>query len=144
MESNYSYNKWTDVQWKSGFVVLSLFLLLVLANSDFYQKCVGLFIFVCLMAYCSFLYTKFLRDPSGILITNSELVLKFRKGPQKSFKYDEIECVRKSNNPFFDYVKGKLEIKIRNSDEKFRISGNIQDFDNLLKSLTDCGFEIRK
>ena len=91
-----------------------------------------------------FLYTKFLRDPFEISITNSELVLKFRKGHRKSFKYDEIEYVRKSNNPFFDYVKGKLEIKIRNSDEKFRISGNIQDFDNLLKSLTDCGFEIRK
>jgi hypothetical protein len=96
------------------------------------------------MAYGSFLYTKFLQDPSEISMTENGLILTFKKVPQKTFGYDEIEYIRKTNNPFLDYVKGKLEIKIRNSDEKFRISSNIQDFEELLKLLAVRGFEIRE
>lgn len=145
MSATYSYSRTTYIQWKLGFVVLFLFLLFVLGNSDLYQRNVGLLIFVCLAVYGVLLYDKFLKDPSEILIiNNNQIILKFRKAQDKLLKYEEVEYIKKSNNPFFDYVKGKLEIKIRNSDKKFRISGNIQNFDSLVRSLIDCGFEIRE
>ena len=144
MESSYSYKKLINVQWISGFVVLFLFLLLALANSDAYQRNVGLFIFACLMTYGFFLYIRFLQDPSEISIKKNELILKFRKIPEKTFNCDQIEYIKKSNNPFLDHIKGKLLIKIKDTDEKYRILGNITNFDDLIKTLDDSGFNVGK
>jgi len=143
MAVTYSYSKLTYSQWILGLIVLFFFLGLAIANSDVKDGYFGVLFFLFLLIYGIYLYRKFLLDPSEIAVDGNQLVLKFRKAPEKVLKSDEIEYIMWSNNPFFDYIKGKLEIKLRNSDDKFRISGNIRNFEGLIKSLNDLGFEIK-
>ena len=85
--------------------------------------------------YYIFLCSSFLRNPSKVSIADQTLTLGFRKRSDEVYKWEEIEYVRRRNNPFLDNMKGALIIKIIGSDTHYKISGIINNFNQLVEQL---------
>ena len=135
MSQSFCYSRSIYIQWMSGFVFLFFFTIFILFNPDSHQRLVGIFIVSVFSAYCAFLYSVFLRNPSKVSISDETLTLGFRKRSNEIYKWEEIESIREVNNPFFENIKGAIEIKIINSDIKYKISGTINNSNQLIEQL---------
>lgn len=142
MVDTFKYKRTTLWQWITGFAMLLFLMFFASANPNAYQRQFGIFLSLALLLAYIFLFRKFWRDPSEISIHEGKLILKFRGGGVRNVMYEEIEHIRYGNNPVFDHVKGRLDIRIRGTGERFRISGNIGGFDQIVALLDERGFDL--